>query len=295
MHWTYAAAPRDSDLQQGDIIALDTPLRGVLSDAHRHFLDPKYTAFTILSQTCDLERRDNRPCKSKYINLAVVRPLDHVLLSLLDAVCHPLDFGAACLSGFYEQERESRARELLARILNQNEHGLALFYFHPDADAGIAEPSVALIQVAIALRRDHYEVLTNTRTGRLTPEFQSRLGWITGNLYSRVATQSWNQDEENAIVSQILSSSSEQGGGPFWIPRRAVAMAKKNNFQPPPGANAGTLAQTLRSFTPPPSADVALERVSALVPEVLANVTPQQIETLKTRLRNDQVFRSVLR
>lgn len=294
MHWTYTTAPPDGDLQQGDIIALDPSLRAVLSEAHRHFLDPKYTAFTILSQSCDLARRDGRPCRSKYINLAVIRPLDHVLISLLDAICQPLEFGTVSLSGMYEQERESRARELLARILNQNEHSLGLFYFHPDADAGVAEASVALLQVAIALRRDHYGVLTSTRSGRLTPEFQSRLGWITGNLYSRVATQSWRSDQENEQVSRILASSIERGCGPFWIPRKAVTAAKRQGFVPTEPVSPPSLAEQLRSFRPRPSLDMALERIANLAPGVIPDLTEPQLTTLRTRLANDPLFCSAL-
>ena len=56
-HWTYEAIPPEADLAQGDILEPTSALREVLREIHPYFLNPKYVAFLVLSQSCDLVRR----------------------------------------------------------------------------------------------------------------------------------------------------------------------------------------------------------------------------------------------
>src|SRR5688572_29602235 len=84
-HWTYGDVAADADLSQGDIIEPTAELRAVLAEVHKHFLDPKYTAFLILTQSCDLVRRGNY--RGQYINLCVVRELSTVAERLVELTC----------------------------------------------------------------------------------------------------------------------------------------------------------------------------------------------------------------
>ena len=70
----YASWRDSADLEQGDLLQPDDGLRAAIEDVHPHFVDPKYTAFIVLTQTCDLVRRveRGRVCKAPYVNLAVV-------------------------------------------------------------------------------------------------------------------------------------------------------------------------------------------------------------------------------
>lgn len=70
----------------------------------------------------------------------------------------------------YPKESKGTARDLLKRTFDQNERALGLFYLHPEADSGIALPSLILLRVAITLRIQHYETLQNARCGRLSTE-----------------------------------------------------------------------------------------------------------------------------
>lgn len=293
-HWTYEAFKPNEDLAQGDIIQPTEAVRAVLQDAHKHFLDPKYTAFIILTQSCDLARRDKQPCKSRYINLAVIRPLNDVLLSFLDTECDPVRLGKDVIEGMYVKESRFRADNLLSRILNQNEHGLGLFYLHADVDVGIADPSVAMIQVSITLRREHYEKLVAARSGHLTPEFQSRLGWIIGNLYSRVATQEWEPEKRKVAINAVLEACQKSGKGPFWLSQASVSAAKTKNLNIQ-GMPIDQIITEIQKHQPQPPMDVAIERILFIVKEIASMIDQPTLDSIRNQLTNDQRFESAFK
>lgn len=225
MHWTYTARGPDDHLEQGDFLVLTDGLRSVLDEVHPHFCGSKYIGFTVATQSCDLvRRRGNRP-KAQYINIASVRSLKEVAPRLLS------HFATAVAEGVFFQSGKQSAKDFLTRLFNQNEQSLGLFYFHPDADIGLGERSVAFLRVAIALRAEHYDVLLQARRGGLKPAFQAKFGWLVGNLYSRAATPDWSDQEEGdkqleSLVSDYLE---EQllGFGPIWIEDELVAAGRK--------------------------------------------------------------------
>jgi hypothetical protein len=91
VHFTYQSFKEDDDLQQGDILLPKEEICSILKDVHPHFLDSKYNGFLVLSQTCDLVRRDSAGCKTRYINLAAIRPLEDILFNLLDKLCRKVN------------------------------------------------------------------------------------------------------------------------------------------------------------------------------------------------------------
>ncbi|MBP7053260.1 MAG: hypothetical protein KBE65_19810 [Phycisphaerae bacterium] len=208
MHWTYENIELSHDsLMQGDILWPTDDLRDLFRQIHPHFCDPKYIAFVVITQSCDLVRREGKTCRADYVNLAVVRGLESCLCQFLDNVCEKVT------SGVYRRQSKAQAQQLLERILNQNEQALGLFYLHPDVDTiGIADCAVALLRVSVAFRaKEHYDVLQQARRGRLTPEFRSKLGWLVGNLYSRVGTRDWisspgGEDEMKQLIRRLTDS-----------------------------------------------------------------------------------------
>ena len=156
-----------------------------MAQVHAHFCDEKYLGFLVVTQNCDLVKRTGR-CKTHHVSLAVIRALDDLMPVLLDELC------GTGIPGVYEEESKPRACQLLERILNQNEQALGMFYLHPDSDAGIAVPSVALLRVTISFRAEHYTHLQEARVGTLELQFASKLGWLLGNLYARMATPDWS-------------------------------------------------------------------------------------------------------
>jgi hypothetical protein len=84
-------------------------------------------------------------------------------------------------------------KQFLERLLNNNEPNY--FYLHHDLELGIAEPLVAFLALSIAVKAElHYETCLKARVAQLEDSFQAKLGWLVGNMYSRVGTQDWTPD-----------------------------------------------------------------------------------------------------
>ena len=75
MHFTYVDLDDNTDLQQGDLLRIQGRLKEVLEKYHQYYASNRdYRFLIVLTQTCDLVRRDSKPCKSHYINVAAVKP-----------------------------------------------------------------------------------------------------------------------------------------------------------------------------------------------------------------------------
>lgn len=257
-HWTYCSYNAADHLQQGDIIRRSPALLKVLSDVLAHFCDERYTAFLIITQTCDLVQRNEGPCRAEYINLCVIRELKPLLPVMLEPCC------GAGIPGVFASDNRLDAEQLVKRILNQNEQARGLFYLHHDSDAGIDTPSVALLRVSIALRRDHYGLLQECRCGRVHPEYSAKLGWLTGNLYSRVATLDWEDQEGNKTASskqarallRLISKPKDEN----WVPAKWVKAAREKDIDLA-HIPVDRFRTTLAEHAPPELLDVVLKSV----------------------------------
>lgn len=254
LHWTYCTFEPDSDLQQGDILSRTDELLTVLKNVHSYFCDERYLAFIVVTQSCDLVRRKEGACKARHISLAVVREFDRVLPSLISEVC------AFKNTKVLRSELKLEAREFVSRILDQNEQAKGLFYLHPSADAGIATASVAFLRITITLRQEHYDLLQSCRVGRLDPEFSNKLGWLVGNLYSRVGTPDWADHEGNKhkdmLVKEYLDDAIPED---CWVPDSWIKSAEAqgvdlSSLQGPP-------ATELRKYAPRPPLNVMIDEI----------------------------------
>lgn len=63
IHFTYKEKMDMSSLCQGDILNVTDDLSAVLKNIHPYFLNEHYKYFMVLSQSCDLVRRDGKNCK----------------------------------------------------------------------------------------------------------------------------------------------------------------------------------------------------------------------------------------
>jgi hypothetical protein len=291
-HWTYAPFSQESDLSQGDILEPTEELRSVLKAVHPYFLDAKYNAFLLITQSCDLVIRNKR-CGTKYLVIAVVRPLESVIHDCLSHVCR------AIAEGVYLQETKWAAKQLLQRIFNQNEQALGLFYLHPDSEAGINIPSVALLRVTVTLRAEHYDVLRNCRRGRLGTEFRNKLGWLVGNLYSRIGTEDWSEPQERdreleKYIKQFLDGGDSMLNSPAWFPESWVNAAKGKGIllETVPKDD---LLPILSSCKPKSSKEIAVEQVLRVVREVLPTMDDANLGRLGKRLENDPLFSEAIR
>jgi hypothetical protein len=287
-HWTYDACEPGDHLFQGDVIARSEPLLQVLRLVHDHFADPKYLAFLVITQTCDLVPRKKARCKAKHINLAVIRSLEDLVPDLFT------ELGGTDVNGVYTQESKEEARQMLERILNQNEQAHGMFYLHPDGDVGIAVPAVSLLRVSIALRsHEHYGLLRESRCGRLSTEYRNKLGWLTGNLFSRVDTRDWPDHEGGAeeikrLIVGFLDGSSLPTEN-IWAPLAWIQAARRNNVE------LGNLPRDqiypkLQEHAPASPSETVIARVRDIGSRVLDQIGDDDLKELGDRLTGNIAY-----
>jgi hypothetical protein len=221
-HFTYKASIASS-LEQGDLLARTPELEAALQSVHRHYVKPDYQHFLVLSQTCDLVQRDGRQtCKAPYVSLAAVRPL-HVVLQR-ELASNQQDTFERRLGACSDSKRQKLV-DFMRKLLNNN-HG-EYFYLEAEPGLGFSDACCAFLRLSVALRAaDHYQTLLAARRLALAEVFQAKLGWLVGNLYSRVGTPDWvpdslTKDAFEDKVSRIVGEVAE------WVSESKLKEARK--------------------------------------------------------------------
>jgi hypothetical protein len=280
-HWTYDSFEPAAELEQGDILQPTDALRLVFSEVHPHFRHDKYLGFLVATQSCDLVRRRAAP-KASYVNIAAIRPLSQVIGKVFAHVADPIADGA------FRSSRRRDLRQLLQRLLNQNEQSMGLFFLNTDEAAGIAEPAVAFLRVTVALRSDHYDTLRAARVGRLNSEFRAKLGWLIGNLYVRPATKDWDdvdggKEAAEALVNHYVNEVR-------WIDDEIVDRAREQ------GVDIGQASpENLEALRPLSPLERALEEARSELVKVAPTVPEDLLTKFQNRLRNSGRFKKLFR
>jgi hypothetical protein len=195
---------------------------------------------------------------------------------------------------FFLSADRNKANELLLRILNQNEAAQALFYLHPDSTIGLAEEAVVLLRVSIALRaQDHYDELLESRTGGLGSEFAAKLGWLCGNIYSRIAVPDWSDppsraEEAQRLVDDLLNGSDPDG--PQFIDQRSIEKQLKSTPNPFTEAEIKELLARSNGKT---YKQLALDEVRKVLSE--SGVAPKQTDQVVNGLSNSPTFTELVK
>lgn len=185
MHFTYRK-PK-GDLQQGDLLKITNEIKEVLTVFYPYYAKHSdYTYLIVLTQSCDLARYGGSQCKARYITLAAVRPVETVFTRELRK--HQRSSiekdGNLCST-----EKTHWMRDFLVRLLNNNIP--EYFYLAEDIEIGLDQTSVAFLKLAIPIKAEHYNKCLHARFAQLKEIFQAKLGWLVGNMYSRVGTPDW--------------------------------------------------------------------------------------------------------
>jgi hypothetical protein len=190
MHFTYESPTKDY-LQQGDLIRRTDAVDSLLKEIHPHYHQSKnYQFFIILTQTCDLVKRVGQPCKSRYITIAAVRPLQ---LALSREIQKYQKSPIEQRLGFCSADSKYKVIQFMERLLNNN--ATDFFYLHREPSAQLTEDHCAFLHLSVAIKSElHYQTLVAARALSLTQSFQHKLGYLVGTLYSRIGTDDWSPD-----------------------------------------------------------------------------------------------------
>lgn len=187
VHFTYKCIPDISSLCQGDLIQITEDIKSILADIHPYFLKDRYKYFMVLTQSCDLVRRNGSKCKTPFIVLATVQTFSDFFdeLLIVDRCAERVDKLL-----LMDAKKKDRAYQLLERIYNNTEPDY--FFLYKDESLDFPESMIASLKVTIVLKSDlHYESCLKAKKMELSDEFKAKLGWLVGNIYSRVGTTDW--------------------------------------------------------------------------------------------------------
>ena len=189
-----------TSLCQGDLLRVTDEMRAILQEVHPYFLNEHYKFFIVLTQSCDLVRRNGGKCKTPYITLAAVKSFDDFFEDKLLSEKY-----AEEVNGYFlvDSKQRTRAYQLLERIYNNTEPDY--FFLYKEEYLSLSESMVASLKVSIALKSElHYESCLSAKILELSDEFKAKLGWLVGNMYSRVGTTDWESIMTSANRTAML-------------------------------------------------------------------------------------------
>jgi hypothetical protein len=197
-HYVYRD-PSTASLNQGDVLKKTEGLIAHLDQYHKYYANhADYKYFMVVTQTCDLVRRDGA-CKSPYITLAAVRPLEEVLRR--EAAKHQTDWQRD--AGVIGKRAEEKLVLFLSSLIDNNQDGY--FYLHQDVGLGIQQNCCAFLPLSVTLKVEHYHLCLDAKIAELTDTFQAKLGSIIGQMYSRVAAPEWDENYPDNKVGKVVA------------------------------------------------------------------------------------------
>ncbi|MBT3046183.1 MAG: hypothetical protein KUF80_00290 [Candidatus Thiodiazotropha sp. (ex Codakia orbicularis)] len=208
MHFTYHP-PNNSKLKQGDILERTAALVSLLEQYHPHYAKPDYKYFQVLTQSCDLVLgRRGKSCKARYITIAAVRDIGVAVNRYIEETTKDIvEFDG---SKFISQSNYYNVESFIKKILNNNETNY--FFLNKEPEIGLHDNLCTFLRLSVSLKSDdHYALCTKAKILELTSEFQAKLGWLVGNLYSRVGTDDYAPgtnlaaDQYKSYVQDVMS------------------------------------------------------------------------------------------
>lgn len=288
-HFTYKDRPDLSSLCQGDILQISDELKAVLEEVHPYFLNEQYKYFMVLTQSCDLVRRNKEKCKTPYITLAAIRSFNSLFERLLISGKLVEDKNGFLLM---DSKNMSRAYQLLERLYNNTEP--EYFFLYKDTVAGFSESMVASLKVSIALKSElHYDVCLAAKVVELSDEFKAKLGWLVGNMYSRVGTTDWEslltKSQRSEMLSNELKSHCIIGAKSQIRALKAEIEAHAEQIQSQEDAEKFISACDVET-----KYDVVLKEIEDVIHRTKLSVQPEEKEKLINAIRSRNKIKSLL-
>ena len=284
-HFTYSE-PDNSSLKQGDILCKSDEILGIIKKVHPHYLRDDYRYFLVLTQSCDLERRDRKNCKAPYITIAAIRPLD-LLLKREIAKHQRTDLEKN--SSICNKDKKNTLNQFMARLLNNNEPDY--FYLHDDAAFDFTEKMVAFLRLSIAIKSNfHYDACLNSKILELTDAFKAKLGWLVGRIYSRVGTQDWvpscvTKEGFSEIIDKLLEENI------VWVDKKVINKLKGEYSAEINSMSPSEIQEFASSIEIEKDRDVFLDQIRKILNDSGFIADNTKIDKIVTRINNDPLVK----
>lgn len=276
-----------TSLRQGDLLERTEELAEALREAHAYYAEAHdYTHFLVLTQSCDLVRRDGKQPKSPYITLAAVRPLQEALGRRVSKYEAPgIDFPIPVCT----RERRNLVDQFLERLLHNTEDGL--FFIRAASAPTITRDCCVFLALSVALRNTHYDTCLKCKIAQLDDIFAAKVGWMTGNLYSRIGTPDIEENMPHADAYKASFIEDVLHKHTAWLSPAQIKELKEKikNWKRANGGREMTedVARSLLTSVPDDFSLSVQRAVKLLADNQIINNTQADIERARKILQND--------
>ncbi len=289
MHLTYKPEINRESLGQGDILIRTEGVEEILKAVHPHYFQkPDYKLFIVLTQSCDLVLREDGP-KARYITIAAVRPYDLAVDRFMESILYS---ALERKLGLCEVARKAKLEQFIHRLLNNNEPE----YFFLKGEPGTALPTdhCAFLHLSVALKATlHYPTLLDAKRLQLTESFQHKLGYLTGQMYSRPGTKDWvphcmTEEDFQAEIQRRV----DNVGSVNWLERQIYRRVMKGLKKLPEEEQTLDAAVALIKDAQKQKKQRLSEHLDIVQREAEAlHLDMEVVESLRARLENSPVFK----
>ena len=278
--------PGNPYLQQGDVLEKSTGIQAILKEIHPYYeTKDDYTHFIVLTQSCDLVRRNSEPCKARYITLAAIRPMSVVVER--EVAKYQREF--AKKAKVCKRSVRDRVYHFVEQLLNNNVP--EYFYLHPEPTLNFPDPSCAFIRLSVSIRSiSHYDACFEARLLSLKEIFQAKLGWLVGNMYSRVGTEDWvpryaTAEDFKGRIDTILDETCK------WVDEKQL---KEAETTAPDGLLEGgqaVIREHIEATCVPKRRDMVAGAVMDELRKLGIAATAEESNKIEQRLRSNTIFK----
>lgn len=284
-HFTYSNALDNTNLKQGDILKKTDKIKDLLQKYHSYYAtSQEYTHFQVLTQSCDLIRRgSNETCTSRYITLAAVRSLDTVIKRAVEHFAEKrIEFnGNICCSDKHQDKLSS----VLSSLFNNQDK--EYFFLKASPEDGLIDDSCTFLHLSIAIRaNDNYSLCLEAKALELQENFRARLGWMVGNLYSRVGTEDYVPGAVPDLKSFDTLILDNLNRHIAWVPHEAFSEFKQACKTDLPNRTLNDIIDSAKDQIAKKRDQRNQSLVSLLRQK--ANLTPEQESQISTFLNSKQ-------
>lgn len=177
-------------LAQGDVIKRTPKLDGCFEGTHPFGADASAPMYlVVVTQSCDLVKSR---LKIPHITLAPAKPFSIAVESFLEEEAKQISGSSV---PYYPQRALNKVEDLVRRYLQNT---VSDYFFLPEAGhPDLTVDLVVFLRSKIFVDVDHYDILTDAKVAELADVFRAKLGWLVGDMYSRVATPDFLEREPN--------------------------------------------------------------------------------------------------
>ena len=289
VHFTYSDNPDMESLCQGDVLNITESLRKTLKEVHPYFLNKQYRYFMVLTQSCDLVRRERNPCKTPYITLAAIRSFDDFFEKTLTSLKYiEKENGLLILNA----KNKDKTYQLIERLYNNTERDY--FFLYKDELLDFPESMVASLKVSIALKSHlHYDECLEAKKLELSDEFKAKLGWLVGNIYSRVGTKDWEGQmtnrERREMLNGEITSRCVIGASEQIAKLKAALREQEQAFD-----SVDQAVEFVSGIKVETRFDKVMKEIEKVVMSPEVEIQPEIKERLLKRIKNKQQIKSLL-